>query len=426
MTQTYRTDDLARWGTGQGFNLSPAQVDNNFWDIIQRLIVQEALVIPAGISYFSITGTMMYVHMDDGTVLGPYELPVATFVDRGVWAPDTVYSVMDTFSINGGLYVVVFAHRSEATFDPGANDGAGHDYYQLMIQTPGSTLPPGGLNTQVLMKSSDTIDYAVTWGYHLPIGGTTGQTIIKQSATQDHATWGAIDASDVGFVPAAGSSLTSDNVADALEEVSGGDAIDIAYTPPAGSSLTADNVQDAIDELESSAGGGIGKHTIWVPATAMVPQTSNGPASGTVELTTNKVMVATLDYDKTTRENAQFSIAMPKSWDRDDITFRAYWSHTTGATAFGVAIGLQTLPIGNLTGIDNAWATGTVVTDSEISANALFLSDISGAVSLGADEGDLVWFRLYRDPANASDTLDADCRIHGVQIFYNTTAGSDD
>ena len=94
MTQTYRTDDSARsGGTGQGFNLFAAQVDINFWDLIQRMIAQEARPDPsAGIAYFEINGTMMYVHMTDGTVLGPYELPVATFLDRGVRAPLTAYN----------------------------------------------------------------------------------------------------------------------------------------------------------------------------------------------------------------------------------------------------------------------------------------------------------------------------------------------
>ena len=193
MTQTYRTDDLARWGAGQGFNLSPVQVDINFWDLIQRMLAQEARPDPsAGIAYFEIVGVMMYVHMTDGSVLGPYELPVATFNDRGVWTAETVYSKMDTFSINGGLYVVVFDHTSGATFDPGANDGAGHDYYQLMLQTPGSSLPSGGAVGSLLQKTTET-DYAVGWGY------TTADV--------------------VGFTPAEDSTLTSLNVADALEEL---------------------------------------------------------------------------------------------------------------------------------------------------------------------------------------------------------------
>src|SRR5580765_4226966 len=178
MTQTYRTNDPARWGTGQGFNLSPAQVDNNFWDLIQRMIAQEQRPDPsAGIAYFEINGTMMYVHMTDGTVLGPYQLPIATFRDRGVWAPNTAYFKMDTFSINGGLYVVILDHTSAATFDPGANDGAGHDYYQLMLSPPGLTLPYGGAAGLVLTKHT-AADFDTVWDTKFPTGGSNRQYLI--------------------------------------------------------------------------------------------------------------------------------------------------------------------------------------------------------------------------------------------------------
>lgn len=279
MTQTYRTDDLARWGTGQGFNLSPAQVDINFWDLVQRMIAQEARPDPsAGIDHFSISGTMMYVHMTDDTVLGPYQLPVAIFRDRGEWAPSTPYSVMDTFSINGGLWVVIFDHTSGATFDEGANDGAGHDYYQLMLQTPGSSLPSGGAPGQLLLKATAT-DYAVMWGY--------------------------TDAGNVTFEPATDSALTSDNVADALEEIAAtaiATAADIPYEPSTASGLTSDNVQDALDELgELGDGDGIitqnsqnvaytcvladaGKH-IFHPSSDTTARTWTIPANASVAYT---------------------------------------------------------------------------------------------------------------------------------------------
>ena len=51
---------------------------------------------------------------------------------------------------------------------------------------------------------------------------------------------------------------------------------------------------------------GIGKHTVWMPAGAMTPRTTNGPASGTFETTTHKVMIKTLDFDAATAEYAQF------------------------------------------------------------------------------------------------------------------------
>lgn len=220
MTQTYRTDDSGRWGTGKGSDLTPGEVDINFWDIVQRLTTQEARPDPsAGIDHFSVTGTNLYVHMTDSTVLGPYTLPTAFFHATGTWQPSTSYSLLDTFDINGGLYVVTYPHVSALTFSAGANDGLGHDYYSLLIQTPGSSLPTGGATAQVLQKSSGT-NYAVTWGYKLPIDGNTRQVLLKASNTNQDAEWGDLDASDISFTPVTGSGISSTNVAAALEELS--------------------------------------------------------------------------------------------------------------------------------------------------------------------------------------------------------------
>ncbi len=180
MTQTYRTNDGARWGTGQGFNLTAAQVDINFWDAIQRIATLEALPgAAAGIVSFSITGTDLYVHMSDATVLGPYALPLATYNARGPWAPATAYAVMDTFTEGGSLYEVIFAHTSAGSFSAGANDGAGHNYYSVMLQTPGNVLPTGGSTDMVLAKTSGS-DFAVAWqASGMLRGGSTGQFALQ-------------------------------------------------------------------------------------------------------------------------------------------------------------------------------------------------------------------------------------------------------
>lgn len=220
MTQTYRTIDGARWGSGKGSDLTAAEVDINFWDIIQRLLTIEALPsAAAGIDHFTTSGTQFYVVMTDATTLGPYDLPQTDFRDRGTWTASTAYLVNDTFTVNGGLYRVLYAHTSGLTFSAGANDGLGHDYYKLWIQTPGSSLPAGGATGQVMQKASST-DYAVTWGWKFPTGGTARKYLIQVNSTQDNAAWSTPQADDIQFTPVTGSVLISLNVADALEELS--------------------------------------------------------------------------------------------------------------------------------------------------------------------------------------------------------------
>ena len=414
MTQTYRTDDFARWGAGQGFNLSPQQVDINFWDLIQRMLAQEAKPPPAAaIAYFEIVGVMMYVHMTDGTVLGPYELPVAIFRDRGVWTTSTVYSKMDTFSINGGLYVVIFDHTSGTTFNPGANDGAGHDYYQLMMQTPGSSLPAGGAVGLSLLKATTT-DYSVLWG--MP------------------------DASMVTFTPATGSSLTAFNVADALEQAATGagtSAIEVSYTPSTGTGLTATNVQDAIDELAGGGGGGGGgggasKQTMWIPATAMTPRITNGPVENIIEISSNKAVFRTLDFDPNIAQYAEFDIAMPKSWDCLFITFKVFWSHAAATTNFGVDWVMDCISIPPSSTLSTGFGAGSSVTGIGGIADTLYVTDeafqqqVINTSSGNALYGDMVKFRVWRNAAVTSiDTLTVNSRLHGIQLYYTTTTGTD-
>ena len=65
-----------------------------------------------------------------------------------------------------------------------------------------------------------------------------------------------------------------------------------------------------------------GLETIWVPAAAMRPTSSNGCAAITdVETTAGRPDLQVLDFDKDADEAAQFSIAFPKSWNEGTITF---------------------------------------------------------------------------------------------------------
>ncbi len=68
-------------------------------------------------------------------------------------------------------------------------------------------------------------------------------------------------------------------------------------------------------------------------------------ALNSVEMSTNKNMVTTLDYDTTTQEFAQVDIPLPKSWNNGTITFVPYWSHPATTTNFGVVDDIAVLLI---------------------------------------------------------------------------------
>jgi hypothetical protein len=132
---TYRTDDATRWGPGWGGGDVPAAlIDRNFWALfsaIQAMLDHQN--VDGVISNISVFGGNMFVTLGDGTVFGPFTLPIAQWNFTGEWLPSTLYNPMDVFTSGGGLYMVLFRHVSAATFDPAANDGLGHNFYKLLL-----------------------------------------------------------------------------------------------------------------------------------------------------------------------------------------------------------------------------------------------------------------------------------------------------
>lgn len=170
----------------------------------------------------------------------------------------------------------------------------------------------------------------------------------------------------------------------------------------------------------------IGKQTIWMPSGAMTPRTTNGAARTTTQLGTNGTMVTTLAFDTTTTEYAQFQIRMPKGWNEGTVTFAPVWTADSTSTN-GVAWALRAKALANDESIDASWGTAVVVTDDNTATvYQLHLASESSAVTISsAAELDLVIFEIYRDVADAGDTLAADALLYGINVYYTTDAAND-
>lgn len=151
----YRTTDMTRWGLGLGADLSAAQIDINFWVLYSAItaLQDHALTNENQIDFFSVVKDQMFITMMNHQVFGPFQLPVAQWNFQGEWLPTTAYSVMDVVTYAGAVYLVLFAHTSAPTFVPDANDGAGHNFYGLLLQQPSNQLPVGGFIGQRLAVS---------------------------------------------------------------------------------------------------------------------------------------------------------------------------------------------------------------------------------------------------------------------------------
>ena len=184
----------------------------------------------------------------------------------------------------------------------------------------------------------------------------------------------------------------------------------------------------AIDDAHFASGTIVGKQTIWVPSNAMTPTVSNGCADITaVETTASRPDMYVLDFDASSDEHAQFTVAFPKSWNLGTVTFRVFWT-TTATDTDGVAWALEGAVSNNST-LDVPYGTPIVVTDDNSTGTAELcnVSGESAAMTIAGTkyDNDLSSFRIYRDVSDANDDMAEDARLLGIQVFYTTDALND-
>ena len=184
---------------------------------------------------------------------------------------------------------------------------------------------------------------------------------------------------------------------------------------------------DSVSNTQLADALKVGKQTMWIPANAMTPTTSNGCAAVTaVETTSGRPDMYVLDFDKDSDEHAQFVIAFPNAWNLGTITFQAFWSGT--ANTGGVSWGLQGVACGDNDTIDVAYGTAVVVDDTEQGAvEEVNVSAESGAVTIAGSPADaqLCYFRIFRDVSDANDDSSGDARLHGIKLFFTVDSYND-
>lgn len=187
-------------------------------------------------------------------------------------------------------------------------------------------------------------------------------------------------------------------------------------------------IKDIIDSYVNSTDTPVvGKQTTWIPAGAMMPAATSGAEAADNEAATNDVNYKTLAFDDAADEYAHFNIAMPKGWNESTVTFRVFWS-TTATDTDGVAWGLQGRAVSDGDAIDGAWGTAVVATDNALSAAGDVLVSVeSAAVTIAGTpaEGDLCFFRIFRDVSDANDVMTEDALLIGIQLLYTTNAPTD-
>ncbi|WSH59835.1 hypothetical protein U8P68_10940 [Rhizobium ruizarguesonis] len=139
---TYRTSGA--WGAGKGSNLTPAEVDDNFYDLDGRVTeLEDNPPSPNQIADITQSGNQITIVMDDASTFGPFTLPrslsrpsITTVVTGLELTPDTtqigcyfrctnnsgcevtISDVPSAFPIDSELYFRQ-AGNEQLSFDPG-------------------------------------------------------------------------------------------------------------------------------------------------------------------------------------------------------------------------------------------------------------------------------------------------------------------
>ena len=181
-----------------------------------------------------------------------------------------------------------------------------------------------------------------------------------------------------------------------------------------------------LNQLDGKVAKTAGLETIWVPAIAMSPTTTNGcTALASVETTAGKPDMVVLAFPVAADSFAQFSLAFPKSYNLGTVTYQVFWAGIAATTNCNWTV--QAVAISNDTSIDATYGTAVAVTDAAQGAvEELNVSAVSGALTIGGSvaDDDLCVFRIGRD-VSAGD-MAGDAQLLGIKLFFTTDLANDD
>ena len=293
---------------------------------------------------------------------------------------------------SGDSFTFAASDKGDAVVFATANDGTNPDIY---------TLPAGNVTT----------------------GGT--QTLTNKTLTSPKIGTSILDTNgnELALLTATSSAVNEITLANA----STGNGPIISSTGETNVDLNLNPKGTGVLKSGTAAVKIAGKETIWIPAAAMYAATTNGADAEQVETTATRPDMKVFDFDASTKQYTQFTIAMPKSWNEGTLTYQVYWAPSTTNTG-NCIFGLQAVACGDSDTIDVAYGTAIEVTDAGIGTveDQQITSESSAMTVAGSPAaGELTYFQLYRDAADGSDTFTGESRVLGVKVFYTTDAAND-
>ena len=391
----------------------------------------------------------------------------ATGENAGTWGTKTNTNLQIFEQIAGGFTQQSIAGSAQTTTLSVSDGSTGAVLSHRMIEFTGTITGnqivtiPLDVQTFYYLRNSTSGAYTVQFKYASGSGDTFTFSATDKGdqlvfATANDGTNPDIDTLSFGDVTLDGTqtltnkTLTSPKIGTAILDTSGNELINLTATGSAVNEITLANAASgnaptitASGETNVSLnlvpkgtgtlqGGGsairiAGKETMWIPAAAMYAASTNGADAEQVETTATRPDMKVFDFDASTKQYTQFTVAMPKSWNEGTLTYQVYWAPSTTNTGNAI-FGLQGVACADGDTIDVAYGTAIEVTDAGIGTveDQQITSESSAMTVAGSPAaGEQTYFQLYRDAADGSDTFTGESRVLGVKIFYTTDAAND-
>jgi len=398
------------------------------------------------------------------TVLG-VEL-MATGENAGTWGTKTNTNLNIIEQISGGFTQQAVTDGADTDLSV-TDGGTGATLAHRMIEFTGSLSAgrnvtiPIDVQTFYFLKNSTSGSQVVTFKYVSGSGDTvavaSGATVIVFASANDGTNpdiidmgFGSGDVTLTGTQTLTNKTLTAPKIGTSILDTNGNELFLLTATGSAVNELTYANAatgngptftasgETNVDININPKGSGVlksgtaavkiaGKETIWVPASAMYGPTTNPADGALVETTATRPDLKVFDFDASTKQYTQFTIAMPKSWNLGTVTYQVFWSPSTTNTG-NCIFGLQGVACGDSDTIDVAYGTAIEVTDAGIgTVEDQQVTAESSAMTIAGSPADdqQTYLQLYRDAADGSDSFTGEARVLGVKLFYTTDAAND-
>ena len=392
---------------------------------------------------------------------------MATGENAGTWGTKTNTNLNIIEQISGGFSAQSIAGGAQTTALSVSDGSTGAVMSHRMIEFTGSitgnqivTIPLDA-QTFYFLRNSTSGAYTVQFKYITGSGDTftfsatdKGDQLVFATANDgtnpDIYTLNFGDVTLDGTQTLTNKTLTSPKIGTAILDTGGNELINLTATGSAVNEITLANAATgnaptitASGETNVSLnlvpkGSGTlqgngsalkiaGKETIWVPASAMYATTTNGAEAAQVETTALRPDMKVMDFADSADDHAQFTIAMPKSWNAGTITYQCYWTPSTTNTGDCI-FGLQAVACADSDTIDVAFGTAINVTDAGIgTVEDQQISAESSALTIAGSPaaGEQTYFQIFRDADAGGDTYTGVARLLGVKIFYTSNAAND-